>query len=417
MRRDQRHRAGRIAAVSAPLLLLALFPAITHAADVSVQGGTLRYTSGSAPNSVHIGLRSADRFEVTDSKTNVTAGPGCTSTGQRQATCPTAGVTAISVQVSSGADRVTIAAAISTPATINGGGGRDLLGGGAGADRLDGGPGADILEGGAGNDTELGGDGNDVFSQGRAPDGADSLSGGSGRADRVGYGKRSASLAIRLDGAPNDGDSAAVEGDNVGSDVEQVSGGSGFDTIVGSEARNRLEGGPGNDFVDGRAGADTLGGGAGADRIGSRDLSVDRVACGVDGDGVRADPRDNVGRDCEAIRVGAPIRVRPLSRRLTRTGSVRLLVTCDVTAFGPCSGRVFVRTARRLSTRFGLRRVRIGSRAFQVDPGTSEEVRVRARPTARRLIRRHRRLVRASVRGGDLAGPAAGVLRLFVLRR
>jgi Ca2+-binding RTX toxin-like protein len=169
MRRSQRHSAGRIAAVFAPLLLLALFPAITHAADVSVQGGTLRYTSGSAPNSVHISLRSADRFQVTDSKTDVNAGAGCTSTGQRQATCPTAGVTALAIDVSKGADRVTIAAAISTPATINGGAGNDVLEGGSGADRLEGGPGADILDGVAGNDVELGGDGNDVFSQGRAP--------------------------------------------------------------------------------------------------------------------------------------------------------------------------------------------------------------------------------------------------------
>jgi hypothetical protein len=87
------------------------------------------------------------------------------------------------------------------------------------------------------------------------------------------------------------------------------------------------------------------------------------------------------------------------------------------TAFGPCSGRVFVRTARRVRTRLGLRRVRIGSGAFHVDPGTSELVRVRARPAARRLVRRKRRLVRAFVVGGDSAGPAAGVRAMFVLRR
>jgi Ca2+-binding RTX toxin-like protein len=416
MRRSQRHCAGRIAAVSAPLLLLALFPAVTHAADVSVQGGTLRYTSGSAANSVHIALRGADRFEVTDSKTDVNAGSGCTSTGQRQATCPTAGVTAIAIDVGSGADSVTIAAAISTPATINTGGGKDVLGGGSGNDRLEGGPGPDILDGGAGNDTERGGDGNDVFSQGRGPNGADSLSGGGGGGDRVGYGKRAAGLAISLDGAPNDGDTGAGEGDNVGTDVEHVSGGSGFDTIAGSEAKNRLDGGPGGDFIDGRAGVDALNGGSGADRIGSRDLSADKVDCGADGDRVRADSRDHVG-NCEAVAVSAPIRVRRLSSRLTSTGAVRLLVSCGVTAFGPCSGRVFVRTARRLNTRLGLRRVRVGSRAFQVDPGTSEEVRVHVRPAVRRLIRRHRRLVRAFVRGGDSAGPAAGVSTLFVLRR
>jgi hemolysin type calcium-binding protein len=290
-----------------------------------------------------------------------------------------------------------------------------VLTGGSGDDRLEGGPGADVFDGGAANDVELGGDGSDTFSQGRAPNGADTLSGGGG-VDRVGYGKRIGSLAITLDGAPNDGDTAVGEGDNVGTDSEQVTGGSGFDTIVGNEAENRLEGGPGNDFIDGRGSADTLIGGSGADRIGSRDLSVDRVDCGADGDRVRADPRDRVARDCETVRVSAPIRVHPVSRRLAGTGAVRLLVSCDVTAFGPCSGRVFVRTARRVSTRLGLRRVLIGSRAFQLDPGTSEEVRVRVRPTVRRLIRRHRRLVRARVLGGDSAGPAAGVVTTFVLR-
>jgi hypothetical protein len=409
-------RAGRVAVGFAPLLLLGLFPAISQAAEVSVKGGTLRYTSGNAANSVQIALRSPSRFQVTDSKANVKAGAGCTSTGQRQATCPTAGVTAIAVDVAGGADRVAIDAAVSTPATIKGGGGNDVLGGGSGGDRLEGGHGDDTLDGKAGNDTELGGDGNDTFAQPRGPDGADRFSGGSG-VDRAGYGRRSAGLSITLDGAPNDGDTGASERDNVGTDVEQVAGGSGPDTIVGSRARNRLEGGPGNDFIDGRGGADALSGDGGVDRIGSRDFSVDKVECGAGGDRVRADLRDRVASDCELVGVSAPIHVRPVSRRLAGTGTVRLSVSCGVTAFGPCTGRVFVTTVRRVRTRHGLRRVRIGSRAFQVDPGTSEVVRVRARASARRLIRRHRRVVRATVRGGDSAGPALGVRRAFVLRR
>jgi Ca2+-binding RTX toxin-like protein len=414
MRSSRRHPSGRVA--GSALLLVALFPAIAQAADVSVQGGTLRYASGSAANSVQIALPSPGRFQVTDSKADIDAGPGCTSTGKRRATCPTAGVTALAIDVGGGADRVAIDAAISLPATVTGGGGNDVLAGGSGGDRLEGGPGADTLEGKAGNDAELGGEGNDAFSQPRTPDGADGLSGGSG-VDRVGYGKRTGALAISLDGAPNDGDRGASEGDNVGADVEQVSGGSGFDTIVGSAAKNRLDGGPGSDFIDGRGGADALSGGDGADRIGSRDLSVDELDCGAEGDRVRADSRDHVARDCEAVGVSAPILVRPVSSRLAGTGTVRLTVRCDLTAFGPCSGRVFVSTARRVRTREGLRRVRVGSRAFRVEPGTSEEVRVRVGSSARRLVRRHRRLVRAIGRGGDSAGRAAGVRTTFVLRR
>jgi hypothetical protein len=414
MQRFRGDRARRVAAVLAAPLLLPVLPAAAHAADVAVQNGTLRYASGQAANSVQVSLQPSGSFVVSDSKTDVTAGSGCTSMGARRATCPPAGVTALVVDVSGGADHVSVNAAISTPATILGGGGNDVLRGGSGNDRLEGGPGADSLDGAAGNDSELGGDGADAFPQGRSPNGADALQGGGG-VDEVGYGKRSAGIAVSLDGAANDGE--AGEGDNVGADVEMVGGGSGSDRIVGSAAQNRLDGGAGNDFIDGREGTDTLSGGRGADEIGSRDLSVDRVDCGTDGDRVRGNLGDRVARDCEVVGLTAPIRLRPGRAQLAGTGGLTVLVTCSATAFGQCAGRVNVGTARRVLTAQGRRLVRIGSKAFRLEPGTSTEIRVRARPSARRLVRRHRRLVRARVQGGDTAGPAAGVSRTFFLRR
>jgi hypothetical protein len=132
---------------------------------------------------------------------------------------------------------------------------------------------------------------------------------------------------------------------------------------------------------------------------------------------VRGNFGDRVARDCEVVAPSAPIRLRPVRARLAGTGSLTVLVTCDATAFGQCAGRVVVNTARRVLTGQGRRRVRIGSKGFRLDPGTTKEIRVRARPAARLLVRRHRRLVRASVRGGDTAGPAAGVSRTFYLRR
>jgi RTX calcium-binding nonapeptide repeat (4 copies) len=414
MRRFRRHRAGRVAAVLAAPLLVAIVPGAAQAADVFVQNGTLRYTSGQAANSVQVSLRSPGRLVVSDAKTNVTPGTGCTSMGARRASCTMAGVTALAIDVAGGADRVSIDAAISTPATIAGGGGTDVLRGGSGNDRLEGGPGADDLDGAAGNDAELGGDGDDTFAQGGSPNGADGIEGGGG-GDQLVYGKRGAGVAVILDGAANDGE--AGEGDNVGPDVESVSGGSGSDTIVGSAGQNRLEGGAGNDSVDGRAGADILTGGRGADSIGSRDLSADRVDCGADSDRVRGNPGDRVARDCEVVGLSAPIRLRPVRTRLAGTGSLSVLVTCSATAFGQCAGRVVVNTSRRVQTGQGRKRVRIGSKGFRLDPGTSEEIGVRVRPAARRLVRRHRRLVRATVRGGDAAGPAAGVARQFFLRR
>ena len=364
------------------LLLLAALPPGVHAATVSVEGSTLRYVSGSAPNSVHVALPSAETFRVTDSQTNISAGPGCTASGQRRATCSTAGVTSISIDVGGGADRVSLAREISTPALVRGEGGDDVLQGASGADHLEGGPGDDLLAGATGADAENGGEGNDSFSQDRAANGADAISGGSG-VDRAGYGRRSAGLGITLDGAPGDGDAGAGEGDNVGADVEQVTAGSGPDTIVGSDAKNRLEGGPGNDFLDGRGDADALVGGSGADIFATRDLSRDALDCGADPDRVRADGGDRVRRDCDLVRTGAPIRLRVISRRLSG-GDVRLRISCGAAAYGPCTGRVVVRTARRLETRFGPRRVRVGSAPFRVDPGTSAEVRVPSRRAAQR---------------------------------
>jgi Ca2+-binding RTX toxin-like protein len=408
------HRSWRIPAALAVPLLAAVLPAAAQAADVAVQNGTLRYSSGQSANSVQVSPRSPGRFVVSDSKSNVTAGVGCTSMGARRASCPMAGVTAISIDVAGGADHVSIDAAVSTPATITGGGGNDVLRGGSGNDRLEGGPGADSLDGAAGNDSELGGDGNDTFSQGRVPNGADGLQGGGG-VDDVGYGKRNAGIAVSLDGVANDGE--AGEGDNVGTDVETVGGGSGSDRIVGNAAQNRLDGGAGNDFIDGRAGADTLNGGRGADEIGSRDLSVDRVDCGAEGDRVRANAGDRVARDCEVVGLTAPIRLRTVRTRLAGTGSLTMRITCSATAFGQCAGRVVVGTVRRVNTSQGGKRVRVGSTGFRLDPGTSTTIRIRARSVARRVVRRRSRLVRATVLGGDTAGPAAGVSRRFFLRR
>ena len=132
--------------------------------------------------------------------------------------------------------------------------------------------------------------------RGRSPNGADALQGGGG-VDEVGYGKRSAGVAVSLDGVANDGE--AGEGDNVGVDVEMVGGGSGFDSIVGSAAQNASTAVAETTSLTGARASDSLNGGRGADEIGSRDLSVDRVDCGTDGDRVRGNLGDRVARDCE----------------------------------------------------------------------------------------------------------------------
>jgi Ca2+-binding RTX toxin-like protein len=76
------------------------------------------------------------------------------------------------------------------------------------------------------------------------------------------------------DGADNDGndlidvsDDGSGDGDNVGSDVENLLGSDGPDTLVGTADANKLTGGARNDILRGEGGNDTLDGGTGADSL------------------------------------------------------------------------------------------------------------------------------------------------------
>jgi Ca2+-binding RTX toxin-like protein len=137
--------------------------------------------------------------------------------------------------------------------------------GGAGNDSIDGGAGDDALAGEDGNDNLKGGDGRDVLLGGA---GADQLSGGGGE-DTADYATSTVDLSISLDNAANDG--AAGEGDNVRSDVENVTTGSGNDVVTGSAADNVLVSGDGDDTVNGGGGDDVIHGGFGIDRTFGQD--------------------------------------------------------------------------------------------------------------------------------------------------
>lgn len=171
---------------------------------------------------------------------------------------------------------------------VIGGSAQDNLVGTDAANRLEGGPGFDVLNGAGGDDVLLGGDGSDHI-EGRAGkdtidgegsgdqidggDGADDMRGGAG-VDQVAY-LRTTAVAVSLDDAANDGSFSPfggpignpAEGDNVHSDVENLSTGSGNDLIVGSATANRISSNGGNDIVDGRAGPDHLDTGEGTDRV------------------------------------------------------------------------------------------------------------------------------------------------------
>src|SRR4051794_6024375 len=127
----------------------------------------------------------------------------------------------------------TITMSTTRPAEIDGGTGSDVLKGGSAADNI------------SGNGDGAGTDGDDVI-DGRG--GADVMSGGGGT-DTVSYASRSTAVNVSLDGAANDGGSG--EGDQVGSDVESISGSQGPDTLTGNDVVNVLDGNGGIDIIDG----------------------------------------------------------------------------------------------------------------------------------------------------------------------
>ena len=299
------------ALLAAPALLIAV-PAVADAASVSRASNIVTFTaSAGEANNVAVKISGTDLI-VTDSGvpalTDGDGDGGCTVSG-RIARCALAGLSSVRVYTKDGND-IAIA---------------------SGAQRvsLSGGDGNDQLTGGDGADTILGEAGNDLLAGGRA---ADTMKGGDGT-DRVRYGSSTENEVVTLDGQPNDGsadDGREGARDNVGTDVENLSGGQGNDALTGDANVNELLGGPGNDTLDGAdgndvvtgdAGDDTLIGGKGADRnvggagidvasyAGSTeaktiDLRVTGAKHGSDEDGP-AGARDTINADVEGAAGGS----------------------------------------------------------------------------------------------------------------
>jgi Ca2+-binding RTX toxin-like protein len=206
--------------------------------------------------------------------------------------------------------------------TVEGGGGADEASGGTGADNMTGGPGIDVVGGGDGDDTldgssigpvgddgadtVNGGDGDDSIEGGDGDDtmaggpGVDRMSGELGR-DTVEYASARSEVEVTLNDRADDGEQG--EGDNVRSDVENVTGGGVQDTFTGSRDANTLDGGTGEDYVDGRRGRDELLGGSSVDVVRARDGRRDVIDCGQSTDFAIVDRVDRVRR-CERRAVG-----------------------------------------------------------------------------------------------------------------
>jgi uncharacterized repeat protein (TIGR01451 family) len=197
----------------------------------------------------------------------------------------------------SGGDTLRALETDNVPNTFSGGNGNDLLDGGGSVDSLNGDGGNDTLDGGDGAVRDL-------------------LNGGAGT-DTADYSARAA--AVTADLAGTGGDGQASENDQVGSDVENLTGGSGNDSLTGSSLANLLAGGNGNDTLSGLDGNDTLDGGLGSDvMLGGGngaaagdlvDYSSRAVPVTADLDGVKDDGQagelDQIGSDVESLRGGS----------------------------------------------------------------------------------------------------------------
>ena len=244
------------------------------ASTLAVQGGTaLQFTAGAGETNDVTVSRSATLYTVTDPGSTIAPTGPCASVNANTATCPATGVSAVSVALGDLNDAATVDPSLTLGVTLNGGAGNDTLTGGAGDDRIDGGDGNDAITGGAGDDV-LSGDGGADNVQGGAGDdtilsgafdAAPDVFGGGAGTDLADYSGSANAVNVSLDGVANDG--VAGEGDNVGVDVEDVTGTGKADTLTGSGAANELDGGAGNDTLSGLGGADGLTGGRGNDTL------------------------------------------------------------------------------------------------------------------------------------------------------
>jgi Ca2+-binding RTX toxin-like protein len=270
--------------VTAAAVVLAGFGAMAEAAVAAVEatqtGSQVTVTGDAAANTIGV-ARSGGTSTVTGVTSETAA--DCTLDVPTSTLSCTNAVNSIIVNAGDGADVLTGAVA-----ALHGQGGNDVLNAGGSAPTSqgfssddDGGAGNDTFNGGPGSDFFVAEEGADVYRGGTTPDPtplpAGFEPGDAERADTVSYGARTAPVSVSADGVANDGE--AGEGDDVGSDVEGLTGGTAADVLTAAqtnpagaslEAREGddvVTGSPFSDYLQGNDGTDTLVAGAGSDTL------------------------------------------------------------------------------------------------------------------------------------------------------
>ncbi|MFC4113472.1 calcium-binding protein [Nonomuraea zeae] len=161
-------RALTAAAALAATLLAVAGPA--HATtNVSVSGGALQISSGAAADDIAVFVDTDGSLIIRNTADTVVASAPCVGLTANEVDCPSAGITAVTVNTGAGDDSFRNRTSLRTKAFMGtgadlffGGLSRDIASGDDGNDRLAGLAGDDLLIGGAGADTANGADGTDT---------------------------------------------------------------------------------------------------------------------------------------------------------------------------------------------------------------------------------------------------------------
>lgn len=301
----RRVTAGLSAGCLAAAVLIISAPPAQAATTVRVIGDNLEVQMASGvPHNTTISLVTiplrGDFYQVRDTAGDtLTAGSRCFNVNSQTVRCAKAPI--LSLRATGGAknDRIVVDAAFRGFVSINGGLDHDQILGSPGGDTIFGGAGNDVLDGRNGNDFIRGNEGNDLLLSGPGQDSlygdigrdvwlaevrsdarADGFSGGAD-VDGVSYQLRTQPVTVTLNGRPDDG--AVGEGDNVLTDVENITGGEANDVLTGHSTANGIHGGAGNDTIYGLAGNDALEGGTGSDTI-TGGIGADTIRGGAGND-------------------------------------------------------------------------------------------------------------------------------------
>lgn len=219
----------------------------------------------------------------------------------------------------------------------------------------------------------------------------------------------------------------------------------GNDILRGGTGADQLYGGTGNDDLDGGGGLDTVWGQDGNDLVRTNDGVADTIACGTGADRVLADTVDAPPSDCETVErlnpstppppvptptpspgpapapgsptasvtipaiapALAPVKIAAKPVGMSRTGVVKLAMSCPASEPRSCRGKITLRLRGGAQTSAVKRAPIVGTARFKVRPGTSKQVRVKLSRNGRRRIIRSKRARCSVVARTPVSGGAA----------